>query len=240
MKCRDVQRILLASRPDELDPALATSVEDHCARCGECRELRDAVMNSDRLIEDAKTSVPILRNETEFTDSVMASLDAHANGAARTARRSFIDRLVPVFTLRSVRIACSALIACCLAWYLYLESSDMGQILRLERTIGNSAGLTRANVPIVRDETLRRLYNAYRVSAGDLPVAEISDELVLISRKDLQLLLSESEMLNRLAGDYRAGTADTSGALRDPEALKKEIDRLKNELDRQSRQRSVR
>jgi hypothetical protein len=248
MKCKNVQKLLFAAKYDELDPTQRTSVEIHLVGCRECRAIRDGVMETDRTLEKFKSAVPRLRNEQAFENSIITSIFENENGIHRTIELSFIDRLCYAFSLRFARIACSAVITICITGYLFLEYRDMVHIVSLERRIGNETSLNQADVSVVREKVLRRLYDVYKLSSGDTPIAEITDELVLIKKNDLQMLLEESEILNRLPQaqleqlsrefqSKRGGSFDTSRILRGMDAFKRDIQRLKNEFDQQSQHR---
>ncbi len=224
MKCNNVQKLILEARPDELNPGQLSEIEKHVAGCRECRNLREAVADADRTLEKLKAAIPWLQNENTIPDSVVRAI--RKNDASHGY--NLLDRLTIIFQLRAVRFACAFVILLCAGSFMVIESRDMEQIVGLERRIGKQTEIGRAELSMVRERDLQRLYDIYRFSAGDKSIAELSDELVLVKKKDLQMLL---EISDRLA----PGELEQLSRIRDRNELKSEIDRLKSEFDQHRR-----
>jgi hypothetical protein len=242
MKCKDLQHLLYSARTDELNPAEWEALHKHLVECEACSALFQKVSNADRILARIKDAAPRIRNEHALTESIIAEIVSAKRSVAVDGADTFLDRLNVILSQGIIRFACGLIIIMCGMSYVSMEYNDTKAIANLEQRLGEKSESNRATIFQREINILNFLHELYNLSNGSTSSVELTNTLVLMKKADVHALLNGYKTLDEVTrtrlddlwNKYKKEESSLTGSEKNREevtALRKEIERLKKELE---------
>ncbi len=193
MKCRDIQNILYTKTIDELSLQEKQFIINHVKKCDECKRVFDDAERADSILYKIRNANLELPDEEILTRSIMNEIKIDGLNKADLAGNSFWETLIYFVSQKRIRFAMGMVLVFFVLLFFYQEYDAVRNISVLEQKlnkIGNENSTT-ANVLHQEIGSLEFFYNAYNFVEGNKPLLELSNELVMIKRGDLENLLKD-------------------------------------------------
>jgi len=243
MTCKELQQLLYSTRIEDFDPAEKEFLKKHLADCETCKTIFQEVTKADRILNRIKEATPRIRNEHALTESIIAAIVSGERSMVYTSANKFLDRLINIFSMETIRFACSAALLLCGMTYVLMEYNDTIAIVSLEKRLGKKSEMKSADIFKQEISVLNFFRDLYKLSNGSASSVELTKTLVLIKKTDLQVLLNGYKSLDdasqarvdRLWEKYRKEESSIVGSENNREeitALRNEIERLKMDVER--------
>ncbi len=242
MTCKELQRLLYSARIEDFDPAEREFLKKHLADCETCKTIFQEVSKADRILARIKEAAPRIRNEHALTEFIIDAIVSGERPTADVGTNTFLDSLMNIFSMKAVRLTCSIMILLCGMTYLFMEYSDMKEIVSLEQRLGIQHDFSRASIVLPGVNVPGFLYDFYELSDGSRNYIELTNKLILMKKEDLQTLLKDyktldessrkrlDEMQNQFLEDEYLKLSSTNKN-QEIKKLQNEIKRLKKELE---------
>jgi hypothetical protein len=242
MTCKELQQLLYSARIEDFDPAEREFLKKHLADCETCKTIFQEVTKADRILARIKEATPRIRNEHALTESIIAAIVRNERSMADVSANKFLDRLINIFSIKSVRFACGIVILLCGMTYVFMEYNDTKVIVNLEQRLGKKTEYNRAVIFQQEINILNFLRDLYNLSNGSTSSVELTNTLVLMKKADLQALLkgyktldeASRERLDEIWDKYKKEESSiivSEKNRKEITALRSEIERLKKELE---------
>jgi hypothetical protein len=243
MTCNELQQILYSAKIDEVRPAERESIENHLANCKECAAFYQSILDADRILLRMK-DVPLrMRDERAMRESILTAIGSRSKSGHGAQTQPFLDELIELFSIKSVRFACATIILLCGMAYVLMDYNDTKAIVSLEQRYGRKNEVNHAFLFQQEMNTLKFVNELYGLFTGTTSTVELTNTLILIKKADLFSLMkgyqildkSSQDRLNEIWKNYKeeeslkVSARDTREELT---ALRNEIERLKRELER--------
>ncbi len=242
MTCRELQQLLYSARIEDFDPAEREFLEKHLIDCDACKTVFQEVSKADQILERIKEATPRIRNDRALTESIVGAISSGKKSSVYAGINTFLDSLNDIFSLSSIRFACSLAILLCGMTYVFMEYNDIKSIVSLEQRLGGKSEFNSADIFRQEINVLNFLRDLYNLSNGTRSSVGLTNTMVLMKKADLQVLLKGYEGLDeasraRLDEIWRKYNKEESSVIGSEKnrveinALRNEIEQLKKELD---------
>ena len=247
-QCKNIQRILISERFDLYDSEEQKLIEHHLENCADCKAILEKVKKADGVIDRIKKPILSFSNEEDLTNSIMAQIRKEKY---QTNINPF-DSLMDFLSNQSVRFALGFVLILVTLSFISMEYTDTKQIVSLEQKMGDrwNQKLIYSGVIQQEEDLLKFFYDTYKLINGKSSYLEISKELVLIKKEDLRAFFNDYNKLDdatkiRLNEMRIQFLKDTSSVLLpgivdyEKQSLRKEVERLTEELERRTNKRGL-
>lgn len=192
-KHKTYQKLLHLYRSGELSRREAKKLERHLNRCEGCAREKLQVEKTERLMEKARSAMPLLPNPQELTDRIMQTLQYEQPGDLGVVKDvKYKYRWLDWFHFPKVRFALAGIVLVVLGIFIFQSTMVLHRVSSLEQKMALQAARTeREWHPRPKKAMLRALEDAARVP-DNWP-----DDWVVIDRKTLDILLKVYEEWHR-------------------------------------------
>jgi hypothetical protein len=237
MTCRELRQLLYSARIEDFDPAEREFLEKHLSDCDACKTIFQEVSKADQILERIKETTPRIRNERALTESIVGAIIS----GKKSTTNIFFDCLSDIFSMSSIRFACSLVILLCGMTYVFMEYNDIKAIVSLEQRLGGKSEFNSADIFRQEINVIKFLHDLYYLSNGSISSMDLTNTLVIMKKADLKTLLNGYKTLDKASRShldqiwdkYRKDESSVIGSENNREeinALRSEIDQLKKEL----------
>ena len=242
MTCIEIRRLIYSTTSDELRPSEQEIVDRHLAQCPACTAEFQKCLEADRILAHVKHAAPHIRNSQALTESILATISSRTNSYAEIQSSSCIDRLIEFVSKKSIRLACACVVLLLGITFLAMEYNDATALVSLEQRLGMKTDVHRALLFQQEITALHFLNDLYHFSTGSNSSVELTNTLILMKKTDIRTLLKGYETLDEASQNRLKELWDTYKEKEPPGvsdqhdrdellALRKEVARLKKELD---------
>jgi hypothetical protein len=250
MTCNELQNILYSIKTDELYPYEKESIEKHLATCKECATIYQNILEADRILTSIKVVTPRARNEQALTESIMTAIVSGSKSVPDTRAQNFLDQLIELFSIKTIRFACVTIILLCGITYVLMDYNDTKAIVTLEQRFGKKNEVNHAFIFQQEINTLNFINELYGLLTGTTSSVELTNTLILIKKADLYTMMqgyqtldkSSQARLNEIWKKYKEEESlkfSTSDNREEITALRNEVERLRRELEHSTHKKEL-
>ena len=250
MTCNELQNILYSVKTDELNPSERESIENHLANCKECATIYQNILEADHILTCIKDVTLCVRNEQALTESIMTAIVSRSKSVQDTRAQIFLDQLIELFSIKTIRFACVIVILLCGMTYVFMDYNDTKAIVTLEQRFGKKNEVNHAFIFQQEINTLNFLNELYGLLTGTTSSVELTNTLILIKKADLYTLMqgyqtldkASQTRLNEMWKNYKEEESlkiSTSDNREEIVALRNEVERLKRELEHSTHKKEL-
>ena len=250
MTCNELQNILYSIKTDELYPYEKESIEKHLATCKECATIYQNILEADRILTSIKVVTPRARNEQALTESIMTAIVSGNKFVPDTQAHTFLDQLIELFSIKTIRFACVIIILLCGMTYVFMDYNDTKAIVTLEQRFGKKNEVNHAFIFQQEINTLNFINELYGLFTGTTSSVELTNTLILIKKADLYTMMkgyqsldkSSQTRLNEIWKNYKEEESlksATKDSREEIAALRNEVERLKKELEHSTHKKEL-
>jgi hypothetical protein len=184
MSCKDIKKLIYL-RDDELSISERTALHNHLKKCATCQTERQAFLQEIAIVDSARQE-PELMDPDLLTIDIMRSIRNVDKFSKR--RHNPFDKLLDIFSLRSVRFVFATGVLFICGFFLTQEMTVLNRLHHLEQRLAQHG-------------TVSSMSTMTGTTKDILSLMSNSDETVVIDKELLEEFLksySDMQMKNRL------------------------------------------
>jgi hypothetical protein len=210
MNCKEVQNILYEKKPEELTAKEKKRFLDHIEKCNDCKLLVEKNKTADNILDIIIEYKPALAEPELMLQNITQSIELLER--QKQNKTGIFDRILGYVENPKLRFSLAAFLFLILAGYFIQEFSAVSNIVELEKRFNRLSSQNFQRSQIIPQDfgAFGLIYKLYKFVNNDSDYVEISKNVVLIKKDQLQALFASYENLD--------------------EAQKQKINALKKEL----------
>jgi hypothetical protein len=111
MNCEESRALLTLYREGELPAERRRELSQHLSACLNCSALAEEYRRTDSYVSQLRDTRPVLPDAAGLARSIVEQIRSEAGGRRASSRRGFLDRLLDLFEVPSIRLASGGITA---------------------------------------------------------------------------------------------------------------------------------
>ena len=194
MNCKEIQKIILENRIDEIPDSLRQEINDHVALCGDCFPIAIKLKKIEELTLDLKKAEPVFNDEEAVTQAILKEI----RNKNKSLLKKLFDKIFVPVQIPAFRLALTSIVLFLFSLYLYQEYDAVVKISALEKN-NNQISADKYYSAGTLSQTAGSaalLYNFYKFFVTGTDHVNVSEDVILIRKSQLADLFKDFNKLD--------------------------------------------